>query len=286
MRRRRPFPARAVGGVALVVLVAVNIGLLLLNASSRGWLPGGESDSDGDGPGSVAQAESDGAVAAAPGSTGSPTAAGGENDDPWPGGRGPVPDGPPLVRRVLIGVDGQVTVVGSAPRWVVVEELTGVVARSLGRDPSTVAADVTWHPDASAEASSVDVELVPELRYGDGALEPIDGGELVVELARGLLAEDPARYVVVVGDVPAEAGVGAGVGVAVDSGRDEDGAVALARVTALADDLVAAGVDPGRVVTVVAPIGGPEPDAEAPADGPGRVILRIGNLLAAVPAGA
>ena len=267
-----------------MVLVAVNIGLLLLNASSRGWLPGGESDSGRDGPGSVAQAESDGAVAAAPGSTGSPTAAGGENDDPWPGGRGPVPDGPPLGRRVLIGVDGQVTVVGSAPRWVVVEELTGVVARSLGRDPSTVAADVTWHPDASAEASSVEVELVPELRYGDGALEPIDGGELVVELARGLLAEDPARYVVVVGDVLAEAE--ARVGDAVDSGRDEDGAVALARVTALADDLVAAGVDPGRVVTVVAPIGRSEPDAEAPADGPGRVVLRIGNLLAAVPAGA
>lgn len=201
-------------------------------------------------------------------------------DEDWPGGTGPAPDGPPSPRRVLVEADGDVRLVGSAPAWSVVTALVDRVSGELGITSLDMRLEIGWHPEAPDRADAVDVVLAEPLRYADGAIALPDEAPDRLAPVVAILAARPGTYAVVVGRVAGEDG---GDG-ATDGGRS---AVVLARVTAVADQLVASGVDRSRVVTVVAP----EPDgdgrgtAAVVGDGNEIVEVRLENVLTASAVG-
>lgn len=185
--------------------------------------------------------------------------------DDWPGGRGAVPDGPPIPRRIRVLDDGGLLVTGSAPAWSVVTDLVDAVGRRLGVDPSTIDVEVVWHPDASDRLGDGEVIVEAPLLYQPGQIELPDGAAPALAPAVALLAEHPELYAVIVGLVD-EAGAGA---------DDEISAVALGRTTVVADVFTDGGIEADRVLTSVAPVGD---DAAMEQTGE-RVLVRIENLL-------
>ncbi len=303
MTGRRSFGLWTVGSLALVALLGLVGWLAALNLAKHDRLPGaleelpgveaaqaraenesaaGEAGTDeasdqdavlDDGVGDAADAvASDPSLLASdspvPGGSGGDV---GDDDDGWPGGRGPVPDGPPVPRQVLVGADGGVRVVGSAPDWSVVTDLVELVDRRLGSGSRGAVIDVTWHPEASSRADAVEVMLGQPLRYRVGEIALPDDGRTQLQPVVDVLSTRPGSYAVVVGEVSSS-----------DAG-DEESAVALARVTAVVDDLVAAGVEADRLLVVVAPAAADEAGdgdgAGAGVDGGERVLVRIENAL-------
>lgn len=279
-----------VGSVILIGLLGLNGWLVLLNLAKHDRLPapleglpglagavdrevaaGADEAADGlgVGDGEAAPFTADGDVQARPGSSTAPSPGTIAVDD-WPGGRGPVPDGPPVGRQVLVGADGGLLIVGSAPDWSVVTGLVDALGRRLGRDPSTIAVDVGWHPEASTRLDDGEVVLEEPLQYRAGQIELPEGDGAALESVAALLAVHPELYVVVVGLVD-------------DDGGDEAAAIALGRTTVVAEELVASGVESERVVTSVASVPSVAPDGDPALGGPAvtgdRVIIRIENLL-------
>jgi len=185
--------------------------------------------------------------------------------DEWPGGRGPVPDGPPAPRRVRVLDDGGLLVTGSAPAWSVVTDLVDAVGRRLGVDPSTIDVEMVWHPEASDRLGDGEVIVDAPLLYQPGQIDLPGGATPALTSAVALLAAHPELYVVVVGLVD-EAGAGT---------DDEVSAVALGRTTVVAEVFTDAGIEADRVLTSVAPVGD---DAAMNQTGE-RVLVRLENLL-------
>jgi hypothetical protein len=297
--RRRPRLSRTAGTVTIVALLVVNGWLVLLNLSKHdrlpfdaGVVPGIEASGElADAGGSGRDGRSDGAIAGgdqtttladvdaslpAEGDGGVSSVGVGGAGDNWPGGRGPVPDGPPEPRRILLTVDGELKIVGSAPSWSVVTGLVDVLGRRSGLGPlRVVTREVTWHPEASDRVDDGVVEVERLLLYESGAIGvPADVGEVVDPLV-ALLSARPDLYAVVVAHVD-------------DLGdSDENAAVALSRATAVAESVADRGIDRGRLVTIVAPV---DPDAPVGDDATTRrfnrrVEIRIENLLVPDPVG-
>jgi outer membrane protein OmpA-like peptidoglycan-associated protein len=249
--------------VSVVGLIAVNGWLIALNLEKQGWFPfdGASSGDPGSlGPGTDAGrqtgvADGAGELLERPGSVASLLSTDGsvatsvatpEPVDDWPGGRGPLPDGPPQMLQVLIRDDGMAVVIGSAPRWSVALDVVDRVGRRLPGGPAWVANSVSWHPDASDDPADGVVRLERWLLYDAGEVGlPVDGVE-ILEPAVSLLTNRPELYAVVVAHVD-------------DLGdSDQNAAVAAARAVAVVDRLAARGVDRSRLVMIVAP---PDPDA-------------------------
>ena len=293
MRPGRLRFARRVGAVAILSLVALNAWLVALNLAKHdrlpfeaSWVPGVEEAAEGStsagGRDDEAPGEGEREPAEPAGEEGStelltddaPLPAGGavgvDVDDGWPGGRGPVPDGPPEPRRVLLTDKGDLLVVGSAPAWTVVTDLADLLARESGFGPLRVLTqEVTWHPEASDQLDDVAVIVERPLLYDAGEIGLPDSGQDVIDPLVELLRADREASVVVIAHID-------------DLGdTDENTAVALARATAVADRLVADGIERERVQTSVAPA---DPDALAGDDDltrrfNRRVELHIENLL-------
>lgn len=277
----RSFPFRAIGLLTVVTLLAVNGWLVALNLAKHGRLPAALSSV----PGLEVAVAKEAAPVTRPidgnvgGLSGDPSLL--VADDPvpdgsaaapddWPGGVGAPPDGQPAARRLLLGADGALRLVGSAPTWAVVTEVSDLIARRLDRDPSAIDLSVEWHPDASDRIRELEVELAEPIRFDGGVVELPDDGPATLVPVVGLLSSRQQASAVVIGRAST-----------VD-GTDADSAVALARVTAVADALVAAGVPRERVLTVVgpAPVGD---DGGSGSVGPtapdGTVVIRVQNLL-------
>ena len=268
--------------LAVGALVLLNLCLLALNAQKLGWL--GFDDTTGDSavpvaPGVEGEPRADPSVAdgrpvgaatllSADGAIPTPSTEAAEPDD-WPGGHGPVPEGPPARREVLLGQDGTARVVGSTPRWSVALQVVDRIGRRLPGGPAWVSNELTWHPDASDDPGSGVVRLERPLLYDAGEVGLPVGGVEILEPAVGLLTARPDLFVVLVAHVD-------------DLGdTDENAAVALARAVAVAARLEARGIDRSRLMTVVAPS---DPDAP-PNDGEEarsfnrRIEIRFENLL-------
>lgn len=285
MSQHRPVLLRTVGSLTLAGLVALNGWLLLLNLAKHDRLPDGfdrvpgvavaadagagaeETAADGGagggddsavGSGSAAPFNAEGADVVA-----GANASGTIEVDQWPGGRGPVPDGPPDGRQVRVAADGQLRLTGSAPSWSVVTAVVDGLAGQLGLDPTMIVVDVTWHPEASPRPSDGAVVLEEPLVYRPGQIDLPEGGADSLTPVIRLLAEHPELYVVVAGLVDE------------DGASDEASAVALGRTTVIADAIVGAGIDVERVVTSVSPA-----EVDGASDGVGdRVVVRVENLL-------
>ncbi len=276
----RSFALRTLGFLTLITLLAANGWLVALNLAKHGRLPAELSSLPG----------IDVAVGKGASPITRPNAGDGEGlgsdpsllvtDDPvpsgevvapadWPGGVGQPPDGPAPARRLLVGPDGSLRLDGSAPTWSVVTEVSDLVARRLDRDPSAIDVAVTWHPEASDRIGDLQVELAEAIRFEGGDVGLPDDGPAVLAPAVELLAARPQASAVVIGRA------------ATSDGAEADSAVALARVTAVADALVAAGIVPERVLTVVGPAsvdGEAVGSVEANPPG-GTVVVRFQNLL-------
>lgn len=295
MRRRRSRLLRSAGFVSVAGLLALNGWLMLLNLDKHGRVPpearnlpgvdemlsaGGRSAPDGegaDGRGAVAVLGAEPTSLADEGADpiGASGTGRGEGGGGWPGGPAKRPDGPPEPREVLLTADGDLRVIGSAPSWSLVRELAGVLGRRSGLGAVGVTiAGVTWHPDASDEIDDAVVRLEEPLLYDSGEIGVPDGAVEALVSAIALLEAQPALRLVVVAHVD-------------DLGDSAaNGAVASARAAAVADELIARGVEPARVATAVA-----DRDPEAPAGDDEeirrhnrRVEVRIENLLAPTPA--
>ncbi|MEL6982562.1 MAG: hypothetical protein AAFO29_09070 [Actinomycetota bacterium] len=294
MRPYRPVLFRTVGYLTLVGLLGLNGWLLLLNLAKHDRLP----DALDRVPGVAAAGATDDVLAGADPDLGVGVGAGdgqavaGSDDaesfnaggativdggespgtiqvDQWPGGRGPVPDGPPIGRQVRVAADGQLRLTGMAPSWAVVTAVVDGVAGQLGIDPAMIVVDVSWHPEASSRPGDGEVVLEGSLVYRPGQIDLPDGGAASLTPIIQLLGQHPELYVVAVGLVDGEA-------------ADEQSAVALGRTSVVADAFVGAGIDADRVVTSVAasaPAVATEGGGDGAAGGGDRVVVRVENLL-------
>ncbi len=160
--------------------------------------------------------------------------------DDWPGGRGPVPDGPPEARRIDLDPAGSAVVTGSAPNWATALLVTDYVASNLGVEPSAVENQLTWHPDAAEEVQSGQVLIEQAANFGLGSSE-IEADSLpTLDFVAGLLQSRPSLFVVVIGHTD-------------DSGDpDLNAQVASSRAGAVVDYLIGAGASPGQLVVAAA----------------------------------
>ncbi|MEM9134063.1 MAG: OmpA family protein [Actinomycetota bacterium] len=231
------------------VLVVANVGLVVANLSKFD-LPPFASDGDGeevavdDGSTTSVTGSSDPSVTTvAEEEVASPDTsveAPVEDVDDWPGGRGPVPEGPPEGRRVLIAPDGSARVIGSAPTWATATQMVNVLAANLGTDPASIDNQLTWHPDAIADSESGLVVIEQAATFSLGA-STIDPGSLpTLNLVANLLNSRQTLFVVVIGHTD-------------DVGDEQLNAeLASERAQAVVDYLVSQGVVAGQLVVASA----------------------------------
>jgi len=261
------FDRRKAMAIALIVL---NLALLGLNLDKRGLLP-----FVGDGQETTADStESLETATPASGSDTStvPVEEAGEEEaaamvDDWPGGHGPVPEGPPVQRRVLVNVDGFV-LTGSSPDWATATRIADDAAANA---PAGVIVDnqLTWHPDATDVVQSGMVLIEQAATFEPGSLTVEAASFPTLDFAAEILKSRPGIFAVVVGhpdnvgDPPVNA---------------ED---AVVRAEAVVEYLVAAGALPAQIVVAAADEDG-APAANDPASDQatdGRVEIHFRNFL-------
>ncbi len=236
---------RVIRVIAIFALVVVNVVLVGLNLDKHGLPPFSEASQDrGQAAGNPDVADDSPAGAGADLAAAQPkpeialSVAGGVDD--WPGGRGPVPDGPPPARSAVLRSDGSVELVGSVPSWEAATEIAAMVEDRLPVGVEAVTVGYTWHPDASVTDDPGPVVLAPPLLYGSGQVglppDASDGLDLVARI----LDENPTVFITVIGHVD-------------DLGdSDENATVAAARAAGVVSYLESLGVDRSRVVVAVA----------------------------------
>ncbi|MEM7338693.1 MAG: OmpA family protein [Actinomycetota bacterium] len=158
--------------------------------------------------------------------------------DDWPGGRGPVPEGLPMRRELLIAPDGSLTMIGSSPSWETAQKVITLAKTNYPIPGVTVDNQITWHPDASNDIRSGDVVMDSAATFSVGGVEP-DTFE-ALDLAADLLRSSPSLFVVVIGHT--------------DDRGDEivNANLAAERVNATVNYLISQGVVPGQIVTASA----------------------------------
>ncbi len=265
-------PVRPLALLLLAAMLALNGALVALNLQKhRSWPFDGEGGDDAAGstPETVSTTEP-ASPSVEESAVESATGAGRRPDiDDWPGGRGPVPPGPPVPRRVLLRTDGTAQLQGSAPSWAVATELAGSIASHVPSGLVGVDIDMTWHPDAVGQTTGGAVVIDPPIVYESGQLSGTEEVGPALDLAATMLAGNPSLLLTVVAHID-------------DLGdSDENAAVAVARASAVVSELEFRGVAPARTVVVVAPA---DPSAAANDSNEARafnrrVELRLENLL-------
>lgn len=225
-------------------LIVFNVVLLLLNLNKHDLLPFGSEQSN-----SVESAASTSTVTEASADstqeeesvteevTSEETA---ETVDDWPGGRGTVPEGPPIGRRVRIEPDGSVIITGSAPDWATAMQVADYAAANLPEGLAKIDNQLAWHPEASGEVQSgvvaIDQAATFDLGQSDIHAESLPALNLVAEVLRSR----PSLFAVVIGHT--------------DNVGDEqlNAELALGRANAVVEYLVTAGVVPDQLVVASA----------------------------------
>lgn len=260
------------------VLVVLNLTLIALNLDKHGLLPfsSGLWSSE---PGETVAARDDSVTTSTTAprlitDTSSETvvASSADNEvdvDDWPGGRGPVPEGPPVPRRATIFADGRVDLTGSAPDWATAIRIADYAGRNLPGGVEAVNNQLTWHPDASTDVRSGDVVIDQAATFdvGQSVISPESGPAL--DLAAQLLRSRPSLFVVVIGHTD-------------DVGDEELNAqLALDRANAVVGYLIGTGVVPGQIVVAAAGEDDPTASNETAAgrEANRRIELQFKNFL-------
>lgn len=259
--------AQIVRLLALVALLAANAVLIGLNLQKHEIFPfdeGQDAPTESDGGGESAQPASSPDQSAQATTTVAAPVGGDDSDvvvvdDDWPGVRGDIPDGPPVIRAAVLSASGAVMLTGSVPSWAVAEELADRLGRRLPGGVEAVEVDYTWHPMAEAKVGGEMLYLENGMRYEAGQVSVPADAEQPLGFVIDLMSNNVELVAVVTAHID-------------DLGDTaENRAVALARAAGVADRLTSGGIDPARVVTVVAP---PDPGAVANDDDVGRQFNR------------
>ncbi len=156
--------------------------------------------------------------------------------DDWPGGRGPVPAGPPIAREALFNDSGLLLLTGSVPSWAVAVDLVEATGGKLPGGVGSVDNQLSWHPDAPDDIRSGRARLDPPLLYPSGATAVPEDAKAGLDLVAQVLADNPSVYVVILAHTD-------------DLGdTEENNAVAFARATGVVDYLRSVGADDSQLV--------------------------------------
>ena len=195
--------------------------------------------------------------------------------DDWPGGNGPVPEGPPIRRTLLLNPGGDLVLSGSAPTWELALQSVRLAEQNFPVDGVTVVNELTWHPEAARSVQSGDAVIPQAATFASGQVDLNPDSFEALDLAAAVLNNNSSVYVVVIGHTD-EVGDAA-----------QNAALSAARVGATVDYLLGQGVVPGQIVTAAA--GEDDPTASNDtADGRQsnrRVELLFKNYLAPIPGG-
>lgn len=235
--------------------------------ASTGDVATGDGSSDGDAPAAplvgsdvAGDGSSDGGTSSDGGSTGEGASSDGDatdqaavppstapSVDDWPGGTGPVPDGPPQARLAVIEPGGAMSLTGSAPDWSTVTKIVQYAGEKLPGGPDVVDNQLTWHPDASSSTQWGDVVMPDAATFDIGASEVDPAAVPGLDLAARILIDHPTVFAIVIGHAD-------------NQGADDTNAqLAADRAGAVVDYLIAQGVVPGQIV--VASAGEDDPTA-------------------------
>lgn len=121
------------------------------------------------------------------------------SDPDWPGGTGPVPDGPPVVRLATLTPDGNITLTGSAPNWVTATRIVQFAGEKLPGGPDVVDNQLAWHPEASESTQWGDVQLASAAIFPTSSIELEPSSLAGLDLIAEILVANPTVFAVVVG---------------------------------------------------------------------------------------
>lgn len=224
-----------------IVLVVVNAGLVAANLDKHDLFPFSEEPVEDVVSGDTTASSSTPTSEATTAATEAATEVEEEPDvDDWPGGRGPVPEGPPEPRRVLLSADGTAQIIGSAPDWATAMQVANYVAGNLGVDQAAVSNELRWHPDAATDVQSGNVLIEQAATFSLGQSEIAPESLPTLDFVANLLNTRPSLFAVVIGHT--------------DNVGDEqlNAELAFTRASAVVDYLVGRGVIPGQLVVASA----------------------------------
>ena len=202
----------------------------------------GDDSADSDTGGAVGDPADGDGQETTPTTAGAPTTV-----DDWPGGRGPVPDGPAEPRVAVVDTNGGMQLTGSAPDWATVTKIVQYAGEKLPGGPAAVDNQLTWHPDASSSTQWGDVVMPDAVTFAVGLSDIEPGSVAGLDLAAEILTEHPTVFAIVIGHAD-------------NQGDDGDNAqLAADRAGAVVDYLIGQGVVPGQIV--VASAGEDDPTA-------------------------
>ena len=193
--------------------------------------------------------------------------------DDWPGGRGPVPEGPSIRRTLEIDPAGGLVLSGSAPSYEVAVQAMEAAQRNFPVSGIAIANELTWHPEGASSVRSGDAVIPAAATFASGSSELVEESLPALDLAVDILNASPSIYLVVVGHTDA-------VGDA-----ELNASLSADRVAAAVDYLLANGAIPGQIVTAAAGEDDPSASNET-SDGRQsnrRVELLFKNFLAPFP---
>lgn len=161
-------------------------------------------------------------------------------EDDWPGGHGPVPDGPPEPRRALITTDGRMVLTGSAPDWATATKIVQFAGEKLPGGVEAIDNQLTWHPDANPSTQWGDVVMEDAAAFGPDQADIDPASEPGLDLAAQMLIDHPTVFAIVIGHAD-------------NQGDDAVNAqLAADRAAAVVDHLIGQGVVPGQIVVASA----------------------------------
>ncbi len=179
--------------------------------------------------------------------------------DDWPGGRGPVPDGPAEARLAVVATDGSMQLTGSAPDWATVTKIVQYAGEKLPGGPDAVDNQLTWHPDASSSTQWGDVVMPDAVTFDVGSAELDLASTGGLDVAAQVLTEHPSVFAIVIGHAD-------------NRGDDTVNAeLAAQRAGVVVDYLITRGVVPGQIVVASA---GEDDPAASNATEEGRALNR------------
>lgn len=273
--------------LAIAALVALNALLVGLNLQKHQLFPFEEPSPSSGAPAQAAstsaarsepelEIEAFGADSTAVGTAiGDPQREDQATEDDWPGGHGPVPDGPPSRRRAAVTADGTIELTGSVPSWAVASQIAAVAGSRIPGGIGSVAIDYSWHPDASDQITAGEVVFEPSIRYDAGQVTLPPTARPDLDLVVGILDSNPEVFAAVVAHVD-------------DFGdTPQNAAVAMARTTGVVAYLESQGIDQDRLIVTVAPEASTEPvnDTEAQRAFNRRVEIQFRNFLTPLSTG-
>ncbi len=179
--------------------------------------------------------------------------------DDWPGGHGPVPEGPPVARRAALQADGRMSLTGSVPDWATALQVAQLADLNLPGGPDLIENLMTWHPGAPRElqAGDVVIDQAAVFAVGQTTIDPVSFPAL--DFSAQLLLTRSSLFAVIIGHTD-------------DVGDAEVNAqLAQDRATVVVAYLVGKGVSPSQLVIAAAGEDNPVASNETP---DGRAVNR------------